>query len=846
MRKLTVFPALLLVAFANAQVKPTPASERMKSVEQRAALEQKSVVNDVSFRNIGPTVMSGRVVDIEVNFADPTEFYVAYASGGLWHTTNNGQSFTPIFDSEAIMTIGDIAVNWSNRTIWVGTGEVNSSRSSYAGIGLYKSTNNGKSWEYLGLPESHHIGKIQLHPTDPNTAWVAALGHLYSPNKERGVYKTTDGGKTWKLTLAIDENTGAVDLEMNHDKPNELYAAMWYRTRRAWNFEEGGKTSGIYKSTDGGETWKLVSGPSSGFATGDGIGRIGLSMAWTNTNTIYAIVDNQNKKEGGAARPTSTGMTIRDFKGLSKDQFLQLDEKRVDSFLRNNRFPAEYTFSKIKEKVGKDEFKPSVIYDYLKGPNDDLLDASNIIGCEIYRSDDGGATWKKTNTKDLPNMYSTYGYYFGKVFVSPTNIDKIVITGVPIMMSVDGGKTFTNIDGDNVHSDHHFVWMNYKRDSHMIIGNDGGVNITYDDGKNWYKANSIPVGQFYSVFVDEARPYNVYGGLQDNGVWYGPSTNRESSGWHDNGNYAFKMIGGGDGMQVQVDTRDNNTFYAGSQFGSYFRNNKQGTQRLPIRPRHQLGETPLRFNWETPIWLSKHNQDIFYIGSNRVHRSFNKAENLQNVSPDLTKGGISGDVPYGTLTCLIESPIRFGLLYTGSDDGLVHVSKDGGYTWTNITGKLPKDLWVSSIQPSTHVEGRVYVTLNGYRNDHFTAYVFVSDDYGTSWKPICKDLPAEPVNVVKEDLKNASIIYVGTDGGLYVSMDGGETSMMWTKGLPKSIPVHDIAIQARDNELVLGTHGRSIYIAKLDQVQQKAKKQPVAIAIALDLERGQLFMCSNI
>ncbi len=824
MRKLTVFPALLLVVFANAQVKPTPASERMKSVEQRAALEQKSVVNDVSFRNIGPTVMSGRVVDIEVNFADPTEFYVAYASGGLWHTTNNGQSFTPIFDSEAIMTIGDIAVNWSNRTIWVGTGEVNSSRSSYAGIGLYKSTNNGKSWEYLGLPESHHIGKIQLHPTDPNTAWVAALGHLYSPNKERGVYKTTDGGKTWKLTLAIDENTGAVDLEMNHDKPNELYAAMWYRTRRAWNFEEGGKTSGIYKSTDGGETWKLVSGPSSGFATGDGIGRIGLSMAWTNTNTIYAIVDNQNKKEGGAARPTSTGMTIRDFKGLSKDQFLQLDEKRVDSFLRNNRFPAEYTFSKIKEKVGKDEFKPSVIYDYLKGPNDDLLDASNIIGCEIYRSDDGGATWKKTNTKDLPNMYSTYGYYFGKVFVSPTNIDKIVITGVPIMMSVDGGKTFTNIDGDNVHSDHHFVWMNYKRDSHMIIGNDGGVNITYDDGKNWYKANSIPVGQFYSVFVDEARPYNVYGGLQDNGVWYGPSTNRESSGWHDNGNYAFKMIGGGDGMQVQVDTRDNNTFYAGSQFGSYFRNNKQGTQRLPIRPRHQLGETPLRFNWETPIWLSKHNQDIFYIGSNRVHRSFNKAENLQNVSPDLTKGGISGDVPYGTLTCLIESPIRFGLLYTGSDDGLVHVSKDGGYTWTNITGKLPKDLWVSSIQPSTHVEGRVYVTLNGYRNDHFTAYVFVSDDYGTSWKPICKDLPAEPVNVVKEDLKNASIIYVGTDGGLYVSMDGGETSMMWTKGLPKSIPVHDIAIQARDNELVLGTHGRSIYIAKLDQVQQKAKK----------------------
>ncbi|HEX7846090.1 MAG TPA: hypothetical protein VF476_09855, partial [Chitinophagaceae bacterium] len=283
---------LLIQSMIFAQVGATPAAERMKKIEQRKALEAKSVLNEIKFRNIGPTVMSGRVVDIDANPDDPTEFYVAYATGGLWHTKNNGQSFTPIMDSIDVLFIGDIAVNWKTRTIWVGTGEVNSSRSSYAGIGVYKSTNNGMTWEYLGLPESHHIGKIQLHPTDNNTAWVAALGHLYSSNKERGVYKTTDGGKTWKQTLFVDDNTGCVDLDINPSNPAEVYAAMWYRVRRAWKFEESGKTSGIYKSSDGGETWKLVSAPGSGFMTGDKIGRIGLAVYPGNPKIVYAVVDN--------------------------------------------------------------------------------------------------------------------------------------------------------------------------------------------------------------------------------------------------------------------------------------------------------------------------------------------------------------------------------------------------------------------------------------------------------------------------------------------------------------------------------------------------------------------------
>jgi photosystem II stability/assembly factor-like uncharacterized protein len=821
-----------LPAALFAQYAPTPAETRVKEMQQRKEREMKSMVRDVKFRNVGPVTMSGRVVDIDANPADPTEFYVAYATGGLWHTVNNGLSFTPIFDNNDHLFMGDIAVDWRTRTIWVGTGEVNSSRSTYAGTGVFKTTNNGKSWEYLGLPESHHIGKIVLHPTDANTAWVAAMGHLYSFNKERGVYKTTDGGKTWKKVLFVDDKTGVVDMEIDPLNPNNLYAAAWYRTRTAWNFEEGGASSGIYKSTDGGNTWSLCGKEGSGFPVTNAIGRIGLAIYPKNPNVIYAIVDNQGKKEE-TKKDTAikTRLTLRDFKNLTKEQFAVLDDKKIDSFLKMNRFPVGHSAKTIKEKVAGGSYKPSVIYDYLKGPNDDLLDASAIIGCEIYRSDDAGATWKKTNTKSLDGMYSTYGYYFGKIWVSPINADKVYITGVPVMMSADSGKTFKNIEGPNVHSDHHAVWINPSKDTHIINGNDGGVNITYDDGKVWFKANSIPVGQFYSIEVDEAKPYNVYGGLQDNGVWYGPSVKSNNSEWFGSGNDGFKNVVGGDGMMINVDTRDNSTMYAGSQFGFYQRLSKNNTDRKVIRPRHQLGETPLRYNWETPILLSKHNQDVFYMGSNRFHRSLNKADTIITLSSDLTKGGKPGDVPYGTLTSVAESPLKFGLLYTGSDDGLLHVSKDGGYNWTNITGEeavknkkkpvigLPKDLWVSCITPSAFAEARVYVSFNGYRLDHFAPYLFVSEDYGATWNSITGDLPTEAINAVKEDPKNENILYVATDQGLYVSIDRGKTYMPFTDGLPR-VPVHDIAIQKRENEIVLGTHGRSIYIAKLDWVQK--------------------------
>jgi photosystem II stability/assembly factor-like uncharacterized protein len=816
----------LVTVFTNAQVKPTSAAERLKGLQQRQVLEQKSTINHISFRNIGPSIMSGRVSDLYVNPEDPTEFYVGYSTGGLWHTTNNGQSFTPIFDSADVIGIGDIAVNWKTGTIWVGTGEVNSSRSSYAGIGMYKSTDKGKTWQYAGLPESHHIGAIKLHPTNDNIVWVAALGHLYSPNRERGVFKTTDGGKTWKHTLFVDDNTGAVELEINPQNPKELYAAAWYRTRRAWNFEESGRTSGIYKSTDGGETWNRLNSDGSGFPNGSNVGRIGLAVYPKNPQIVYAILDNQQAKPD-TAKKDSLVYALSELQNLSKEQFASLEENKLDTLLKRNRLTPRYSAKSIKELVATGQIQSTALYDYL------FVNTGfegSPIGAEVYRSDNAGQSWRKTNEKEIP-IFFTYGYYFGKIYVSPSNPDKVFALGVTLHMSTDGGKTWKEIDKANVHADHHALWVNPNRDSHIINGNDGGVNISYDDGATWFKANSPALGQYYAVTVDNARPYNVYGGMQDNGVWWGPSNNRESVNWHDTGDYPFKRIMGGDGMQVQVDTTDNLTTYTGFQFGNYSRLNRtnpRGTAKR-ITPRHELGEKPLRFNWQSPILLSPHNQQVLYFGSNKIYRSFNRGDTMIALSGDLTKGGREGDVPYGTLTTISESPKRFGLIYTGTDDGNIHVSKDAGFSWQLISApkskglSLPQNLWVSRVAASSHKTERVYISLNGYRYDDFNPYLFVSEDYGATWTAIGKDLPAEPINVIKEDPKNENIIYVGTDGGLYVSFNKGQSFMMWNKGMPKSIPVHDIAIQTRENEIVLGTHGRSIYIAKLDEVQKAAQ-----------------------
>ncbi len=826
-KKYAGFLFLFMALQSYAQILPTTGEDRLKALQKRQESRRNSPFNEISFRNIGPSIMGGRVVDIEVNPKDPTEFYLAYATGGLWHTTNNGLSFKPVFDNEMVIGIGDIAINWetANRTIWLGTGEVNSSRSTYAGIGMYKSTDNGTSWSYLGLPDSHHIGEVTLHPQDSMTAWVAVMGHLYSSNKDRGIYKTTDGGKTWTKTLFIDENTGAVDLQINPNNPEELYAAMWYRTRSAWNFEESGKTSGIYKSTDGGLTWNNIGGAGSGFVTGPGTGRIGLAVYPKQPQIVYAVIDNQEERqEEKKTKPDST-YQLSELKGLDKKAFAQLDSTRLKNFLKANRVPAEYTVTRLKKMVELDSISPNALYDYLFV--DDGFQNKSVKGCEVYRSDDAGRSWKKMNEKAIDN-YSSYGYYFGKIYVSPMNPQRLFILGIDLMVSDDGGKTFTSIDKPNVHSDHHALWINPVRDTHIINGNDGGCNISYDTGKEWFKVQAPSVGQYYAITVDNARPYNVYGGLQDNGSWYGPSTHKDNTYWTERGEYAYKRIGGGDGMQAQVDTRDNQIVYSGSQFGSYMRIHLTKKERKFIRPQHKMGEYPLRFNWQTPILLSRHNQDVLYYGSSKFHRSLNKGNDLETLSGDLTYGGKTGDVPFGTITTISESPVKFGLLYIGADDGSLQVSKDGGNTWSRIgiparkQPGLPQGLYVSRVVASKWKEGRVYVSLNGYRNDHFNAYIYVSEDYGQHWKQLGSNLPAEPVNVIREDPKHSTIIYAGTDGGLYASLDSGNSFHAFTKDLPAAIPVHDLAIQEEANELVVATHGRSLYICSLKAIQELA------------------------
>jgi len=813
--------SLILTPFYSwSQTEASSASSRGKSYQQRINETNNSLTAGISMTNIGPTIMSGRVVDLAVNEAEPQNYYVAYASGGLWVTSNFGNSFEPLFDHEQVLTIGDIAVDWKNNIIWLGSGENNSSRSSYAGNGMYKSTDSGKTWQHLGLDDTHHIGRVILHPTNPNIVWVAALGHLYSANEERGVYKTTDGGKTWIKTLFASKDAGAVDLMLDPTDPDILYAAMWERQREAWNFKGSGKASGIYKSTDGGINWNLITPGNNGFPNDEGVGRIGLAISHQNPNKIFALLDNQNRRE--AEEDESYSVTKNILRSISKESFLALEDKDLNDFLDRRNFATKYNAVDIKKDVQSSKLKPDDLVTYLEDANTMLFDTP-VKGAEVYVSENGGDTWVKTHEDYVDGVYFSYGYYFGNIRVAPYDDSKLYIFGVPILKSVNGGKTWDGINGDNVHSDHHALWVSNTTKGLLINGNDGGVNTSFDDGKTWTKQNSPSVGQFYSVNVDDAKNYNVYGGLQDNGVWTGAHNYEYSNRYQARGKYPYKSIYGGDGMQVVVDTRDNNTVYTGLQFGNYARVNKATGKTKRIKPSHELGDSPLRFNWQSPIHLSVHNQDVVYFGSNKFHRSLNQGDDWDITSKDLTKGGKKGNVPYGTLTSIDESPLQFGLIYVGTDDGLVQLSKDGGNTWKNISEGLDKDQWVSRVEASNFKKGRVYVTLNGYRYDNFEAMVYMSDNNGATWQRIGKDLPMEPVNVIREDPVNENLLYVGTDHGLYISLDRGKTFMVMDKGLPH-VPVHDLVIQATAKDLVIGTHGRSIYRASVKELQQMDAK----------------------
>lgn len=799
-----------------------PSSEVMKaSVKRKQEMRQTSYLKQYPIRNIGPMVMGGRVVDIEGSRKNSKLYYVAYASGGIFKTTDNGNSFEPIFDHQARLTMGDIALAPSNENIiWAGTGENNSSRSSYSGYGVYKSTNGGKTWQHMGLENTQHIGRIVIHPTNPDIVWVASLGALYSRSKARGVYKTTDGGKTWKKTLYVNDESGIIELTVQPKNPNVLFAASWEKERRAWKFKENGPGTNLYRSDDAGDTWKKVT---KGLPEAKHMGRIGLDICQSKPNIMYLVVDNQEevktKRKGPQPKITFTAL-----RKMSAADFQKLNDKDLSRFLRSKRFPRKYTSKVVKAEVKKGKYQPKALAEYFNNANDALLNTS-VKGIEIYRSNDIGKSWKKVNKYKMGRVFNTYGYYFGQIRVDPNNPETVYTFGVPCLKSTDGGKTWTQI-ARNAHSDHQAMWIDPGDSERVLLGNDGGLYETYNGGKVFRHINNIPVGQFYTVNIDMEKPYNVYGGLQDNGVFMGSSRPSSDSRW--------QRLYGGDGMFVAADPRNIDIVYAGLQFGNYARidRSSQNFWGSRITPSHNIGEKPLRFNWRTPLVMSKFNADILYMGAQKVYKSLNQGKNWEAISGDLTKNKSSENVPFSTISCLEESPLGFNTLYVGTDDGNIQLTRNGGGSWTLVSGGLPNNLWVSSICPSPHDEATVFAAFSGYRNDDFKAYMYKSTNYGKSWTKITGDLPDEAVNRLLQDPMNPELLYAGTDQGAYVSLNGGQNWHLIMNNFP-NVATYDMIVHPRDNELILATHGRSVYVMDVKPLQKlKGKDKAAIVAMA--------------
>ena len=630
MKKTLFFSALIVQSFSWGQVS---ADAIQKALETKKQMESQSLFQNVVFDNVGPTVMSGRVVDVDVNPENPIEFYVGYASGGLWYTNNNGMSFSPVMDSAPTQNVGDIAIDWKRGTIWVGTGEVNSSRSSYAGIGILKSEDKGKTWQNMGLLDSHHISRILINPSNADEVVVGVVGHLYSKNEERGIFKTTNGGKTWNKTLYIDDETGIIDVVVSPKNFNVQYAASWSKDRKAWDFIGSGATSGIYKSEDAGLTWKLFTTAESGFPVGEGVGRIGLAVY--DDATVYAVLDNQFKRPLESKKSNSLPIAF----SVPGDEFLKIPNKSLNSILKNYGLTEKFRAENIKHWIQNGYLQPNEAAKVVLEAINSLAE-KEVIGAEVYKSSNGGKNWTKTHPGFIDDFFYSYGYYFSVISVDPNDVNKIYLSGVPIIKSNDGGITFTSISEDNVHADHHVVWVNPNKSGHLINGNDGGLNISYDDGAHWFKGNSHGVSQFYAVNVDEQEPYNIYGGMQDNGVWVGPSNYKFSSEWYQTGKYPYENLIGGDGMQIQIDKRNPNIVFTGFQFGNYYRIDRANNKRDYISPVQKKGEKPFRYNWQTPILLSSHNQEILYMGSNFFLEDISMDDSVERIVGKVMKSNV--------------------------------------------------------------------------------------------------------------------------------------------------------------------------------------------------------------
>ena len=733
-----------------------PQSGRAEEPKKNLNL-QEELVKQANWRSIGPANMGGRVADVAVDPKNPYTFYVALATGGLIKTTNNGVTWTPIFEHESVGSVGAVAVvQTDGKTIWVGTGEANGRNSSSWGDGVYKSTDGGQTWKNMGLNETQEIARVVIDPNDANVVYVAATGHLWGPNKERGVYVTRDGGKTWEQSLRVDENTGAIDVTLGAPGSNTVYAAMYQRRRKPWSFEGAGPNAGIYKSTDAGKTWKkLINGLPNG-----PLGRIGLSVCASKPNTVYAVVEDQ---QGGGGGP----------------------------FGSQSRYGG------------------------------------------VFRSDDAGETWKRQSGM------APRGFYFSQIRVDPTNPDHVYVLGVGLAISDDGGKTFQTGTSRGTHPDEHAMWIDPKVPDHILMGTDGGIYSTYDRGKTWQHHNNFPEGEFYEVTTDNQVPFWVYGGLQDNDCWAGPVAKDSFRG---PANSDWITIGpGGDGFYALADTVNTDLVYSESQNGGLSKWNRRTNQQADLHPAAGEGQAAYRFNWNTPLCLSRYDHSVLYMGGSHLFKYTGEGKEWNAISPDLSKqkGAAittagSGAETYGTIVTISESPLKKGLIWCGTDDGNVQFTENEGGSWTDVTHHLPgdvRDFWVTRVEASHFEPARAYVSIDGHRSDNFGPHLFATDDYGQSWRSITGNLPkVGPVQALREDPVNPDLLFVGTEFGAFVSFDRGGHWDKLGSGLP-TVAVDDLAIQPRDHALVAATHGRSFYvldnIAPLEELTSKTRDSKV-------------------
>jgi len=744
---------------------PTEPGKRLQWFDQHERMRDDSPHKDMRWQFLGPDNVSGRVTDVAVPAPRGRTYtiYAATATGGVWRTDNEGVTWRPIFEQQVTTSIGDLALDPSDpETLWVGTGEANIFRSSAAGCGVYKTSDGGKTWQHRGLGATHTIARIVVHPKDSDTVYVAASGHEWTDNEERGVYKTTDGGETWQRVLYVNDRTGAIDLLIHPENPDILYAASWQRIRRKWNdprMEPGYDKSGIWKSTDAGANWRQIN---VGLPAAEHRGRIGIDLCRAHPSTLYAMVD----------------------------CYEEVDSAPVGG----------------EDSYGREKLK-------------------SIEGAQIYRSDDDGETWRKTSKSDryMRGACSTYGWVFGQVRADPVDKDTVYMMGLSLNVSNDSGESFRRLRG--MHGDHHALWIDPNNPNYLINGNDGGAAISYDGGKKWRTTTkTLPAVQFYNVAVDMATPFHVYGSIQDHGSRRAEVVRRRGSIVGRN----WEGTAGGEASTHAVDPTDIDTLYSEGFYGSISRTDQSSGDRVRIKPKDEEGEPKLRGQWLAPFIISPHNPRIIYHGMNHLFRSMDRGDKWERISPDLSYADADqlGDIPYQTIFAIAESHHAFGNLYVGTDDGRVHRTFDGGGKWEDITAGLAPHRWISRIEASRFADGTIYLAQNGKRNDDFAAYLWRSTDHGSTWRDISGGIPGGPINVVREDPRDAKILYVGTDVGAYVSTDGAASWQVLGGGLPSTY-VHDLVVHPRDDIAIIATHGRGMYaldLAPLRKAESSAKE----------------------